>query len=225
MNEYLEKLKQINIDIKTINKNLVENNILILYKIPPLSQKILIYINSMSWRFIDFCESAYENYKNEKITVAISLTRNAFETIAGLWYINKKINTMIETNNLNLKEDLMKLIFGNKLKNQPKMPEAINIKTFIQQIDKEVTGFLFNYENLCEISHPNYAGTIYSYANINAKKYTVKFGKNIRQNYNLEKIGINNLSNILNLYIYLSNNNNHSEFYKMEYEHYMNTKA
>lgn len=60
------------------------------------------------------------------------------------------------------------------------MRDPINILTMVDRVDKEIPGFRGVYDNLCELSHPNWAGTLGTYTKIDREKLWVDFGKNIR---------------------------------------------
>jgi hypothetical protein len=112
--------------------------------------------------------------------VAAACTTRAFqETFASLFYVNREVKKAINDGDLAyLDESLMKSLMGSK--NNPDMPDPVNVLTMIDRVDKEVPDFRSVYDILCELSHPNWAGTLGIYTKINKEKLWVDFGQNIR---------------------------------------------
>src|SRR5690606_7690411 len=70
------------------------------------------------------------------------------------------------------------------------MPDAINVMTFVQAANKDVEGFLGQFERLCEFAHPNWAGTSLLYSRPSLEERAVAFGRGIRKADNLEVLAV-----------------------------------
>lgn len=161
--------------------------------------KALWYREALVWRFAELCRSAFESYSNEKLISAILLTRAAVESTAAMWYLNDKIEQTIEAQSLGeIDNHLMRLLCG--WKTDPAMPEAINVLTFIKKVEKDVEGFLHQYEMLSEYAHPNWAGTALLYSDPDMVRRQTHFGSNLRQSENVMLCGVINLSTALMLF-------------------------
>jgi hypothetical protein len=111
---------------------------------------------TLFWRFTELAQDALEKLDHGRIASAMLLTRAAVETAAALWYLDIKITRALESSDLvELDEKLKQLVVGYK---DPSayadgLPKAINVLTFVGQVDKEIAGYSGQYAALCEYSH------------------------------------------------------------------------
>src|SRR6266852_881607 len=159
-----------------------------------LPWKALFYREALIWRMAELNRSAFENFEKDRLISAIVLTRAATETFAVLWYLWHKITAAVESNNVgDIDTDLMSLISGTKILDDPIFPKAIQILTVIDKVDKKEKfegAFRHQYDVLCEYTHPNAAGTTGSYLQHNREQLTTDFGQNSRTSENTRMIGI-----------------------------------
>lgn len=141
--------------------------------------KVLWFRGSLIWRFTELCRSAFEDFKNDKLVSAILLTRAALETGAALWYLSTKIKTASESGALGDIDDyIARLILGSKT--DPAVPQAINVLSFVDKVDKDIPGFRKQYDVLSEYAHPNWEGTTQLYSKPDPINKRVDFGSNMR---------------------------------------------
>lgn len=158
-----------------------------------LPMKALVYREVLIWRMAELSRSAAENLEKENLSVAITLIRAALETTAGLWYLKTKLDHAVTIQSQgDIDEYLMKLIMGTKTVQE--MPQAINVLTFVDRINKDIEGFRGQYDHLSEFAHPNWAGTSLLYSKPDHKNLWTDFGKNIRGLNNTKQAGAINLS-------------------------------
>ena len=158
-----------------------------------LPMKALVYREVLIWRMTELSRSAMENLEKENLSVAVTLIRAALETTAGLWYLKTKLDHAVTSQSQgDIDEYLMKLIMGTKT--EPEMPQAINVLTFIDRINKDIEGFRGQYDHLSEFAHPNWAGTSLLYSKPDQKNLWTDFGKNIRGLNSTKQAGALNLS-------------------------------
>jgi cation transport protein ChaC len=158
-----------------------------------LPMKAMVYREVLAWRMAELSSSALENLEKENLASSIILIRSAIETTAGLWYLGAKLDDAV-TRQLqgDIDEYLMKLLMGHRLASE--FPQAINVLTFVDRVNKDIEGFREQYDNLSEFVHPNWAGTSLLYSKPDLTNLWTDFGKNIRSLNNIKQVGALNLS-------------------------------
>jgi hypothetical protein len=141
--------------------------------------KALQIREALLYRAADLADASCVLVDTQNLISAACTTRAFQETLAMLFYVNRKVKKTIEDQDISaLDETLMKALTGSK--NNPDMRDPINIMTMVDRVEKEIPGFRDVYDNLSELSHPNWAGTLGTYTKINKEMLWVDFGKNIR---------------------------------------------
>jgi hypothetical protein len=144
-----------------------------------LPSKILSYREALIWRMAELSSCALENFENERLASAITLTRAAVETSAALWYLRTKLEDAVHARAVGDIDDyLMRLIMGSKTNSD--LPQAINVLTFVDHVNKQIDGFRHQYDNLSEFAHPNWAGIGFLYSKPDSQNLWTDFGANIR---------------------------------------------
>ena len=152
---------------------------------------------TLLWRFTELAQDALEKLDHKRLASAMLLTRAAVETGAALWYLDIKIKRAIESSDLaELDEKLKQLVVGYKdpSAHADGLPKAINVLTFVGQIDKEISGYAGQYAALCEYSHPNHDGVAGLYSHPHEDTGLIDLGSNIRGSQSHEMICALNLS-------------------------------
>ena len=148
----------------------------VIAKIP---YKALEIREALLYRATDLADAACLLFEKENLVSAACITRGFQETLAVLFFVNRKVKKTIEDKDVqHLDEVLMKVLMGSK--NNPDMPDPVNILTMIDRVDKEISKFRAVYDNLSELSHPNWAGTLGVYTKINKERVWTDLGRNIR---------------------------------------------
>lgn len=141
--------------------------------------KALWYREALIWRMAELSRGALEQYEQNRLASAILLTRAAVETVAALWFLCRILDFAISTGDLAETDGgLMRLLLGSR--DDPNLPQAINVLTFVDYVDKQVNGFRHQYNILSEYSHPNWAGVSGLYASPDRANLWTDFGQNIR---------------------------------------------
>lgn len=144
---------------------------------PDLPWLVSLLNTALGYRIVEISETAHNLYESENLLPAIILSRSAFETLMVAHRLNDRIHFSIVNNNFNeLDEEIRKLGFGSKIKGLG-FP-AINIKTIVDSINKKTPGVKNYYDELSEISHPNWAGVLGIYCNLDWDKRSGTFGRN-----------------------------------------------
>jgi hypothetical protein len=162
------------------------------------------YRETMIWRFTELAQEAFDNLNRKRFAAAMVLTRAAVETGAGLWYLHTKIKKAISDGDLgDLGEKLEKLTVGYKEKTAlADFPEAINVMTFVEHLNKKIDNFARAYATLCEYSHPNHQGAAGLFSRPDPDTGMVDFGPNIRRSDSHEAICLSNLSAAVMMFDY-----------------------
>jgi hypothetical protein len=81
----------------------------------------------------------------------------------------------------------MKLLVGSK--NEKDFPTAINVLTFVDEMNKSIAGFREQYDKLSEFAHPNWAGTTGLYSMPNKEEFCTDFGSGLNHCAAVQIIG------------------------------------
>jgi len=167
-------------NVKAFRKGLISRTdpaqVSLIAKIP---YKALQIREALLYRATDLADASCMLLGANNFVAAACTTRAFQETFAALFYVNREVKKAIKDGDLaHLDESLMKSLMGSK--NNPDMPDPVNVLKMVDHVDKEVPGFRSVYDILCELSHPNWAGTLGIYTKINKEKLWVDFGQNIR---------------------------------------------
>ncbi len=165
--------------------------------------KALEIREAILYRATDLADAACMLLEKENLVSAACIARALQETVAVLFYANRRVKDTIDNKSIDgLDEDLMAILVGAK--NNPDLPTPKSIMTMIDRVDKEIPTFRTVYDNLSEIVHPNWAGTLGLYSKVNKEKVWTDFGKNIRGRDAVRNqiIPILNASLILLVHIY-----------------------
>lgn len=148
----------------------------VIAKIP---YKVIEIREALLYRATDLADASCLLFEEENLVSAACITRAFQETLAVLFFINRKVKKAINDKDLqHLDGVLMKTLMGSK--NNPDLPDPVNILTMIDWVDKEIPSFRAVYDNLSELSHPNWAGTFGIYTKTNKEKVWTDFGRNIK---------------------------------------------
>ena len=98
---------------------------------------------------------------------------------------------------------LMTTLMGSR--NNPDLPLATNILSLVDRMDKSIAGVRSTYDSLCECTHPNWAGTMGSFGEIDRRAFELKLGPRSKTGFG---VGVSALSGAL-----------------MTFEHYYNDLA
>lgn len=160
------------------------------------------YRETMIWRFTELSREAFDNLNRNHFAAAMVLTRAAVETVAGLWYLYSKIKGAIAAGEIgDLGEKLERLNVGYKEPSAlTEFPQAINVSTFVEHLNKKISNFSRAYATLCEYSHPNHQGAAGLYSWPHPNTGLVDFGSNVRGSDAHENICAINLSSAISMF-------------------------
>lgn len=160
---------------------------------------VIQYRETLAWRCADLGRDAYEAIRDNRLTTGALLVRAVVETVAAQWYLHLKVSRAVESGSpQDLETSVSRLLLGSRTSSD--MPDPINVMTFVQAANKEIEGFLAQFERLCEFAHPNWAGTSLIYSSPNLEERAVTYGRGIRKADSLEVLAVVNLSVALRMF-------------------------
>ena len=132
--------------------------------------------------------------KNQHVSAAI-LTRSLLETVALYYHIFTGLKSAIDTGNT--KEAIKKLwkagmgSYGGARKSKDKDGhireyDAIRIEKFAKEFCELIPPARCSYDQLSEMTHPNFSGVVFAYTEPDQQNLSFKFGKDfghIKINY------------------------------------------
>ncbi len=141
--------------------------------------KVLSLREVLLHRISALATSAVDHFERNQDVPAVVLTRAVVETVAVTYALHERISRFLEAKNTSdLDGFLMRALLGRR--NQPEKPSATNVLTLVDRVDKTFPGFRSMYDDLCEYTHPNWAGTLGSFGKIDKEALELKLGPNKR---------------------------------------------
>jgi len=126
-------------------------------------------------RVSELASSAVENFERGRTVAAIALTRGVIETVAVLFALHERVERFLEDKNVDeLDAFLMRTLMGSRTNGD--LPVAANILTLIDRLHLAVEGTRTTYDALCEITHPNWAGLLGSFGELDRQAMELRLG-------------------------------------------------
>jgi hypothetical protein len=132
---------------------------------------------ALIWRTEELARGACDALEKEDFTVAALLVRSIAESAAMTWYLLEILENRKGYTPAALNDKLMRMFAGSK-NGWADGPEAINVLTFVERLDKQMPGFEAAYHSLSEYAHPNWRGGLYS--KIDRENFIVHYGRGLR---------------------------------------------
>ncbi|MBI3015827.1 MAG: hypothetical protein HYY65_12415 [Candidatus Tectomicrobia bacterium] len=166
--------------------------------------KALEYREALIWRASELASTACRLLEEGELAAGTLLVRGLMETSAALWFLNRKIKDVVDGHRVgSIDEDLMRLLMGSRT--DLTTYESFNVLTLVDKIAQEIPSFRREYEALSQIAHPNWCGTMMLYSRPNTEKIWTDFGKHVRDNESVVKVGLINLNAGLQIFEYAYN--------------------
>ena len=141
--------------------------------------KALSVRETLLHRIHALASAAVELFEGHRVIPAVVLTRAVSESTAVMFTLHERTARFLYDHKVNDFDDfLMCNLVGAR--NNPEMPTAVNILTFIDRVEKTIPGFRSSYDSLSECAHPNWAGTLGAYGTIDRDKYELNLGPSSR---------------------------------------------
>lgn len=141
--------------------------------------QLLCTREALIWRAEELARNACDALERSDFAAAALLTRGLTESAALIWKLMELLDSRKNYATKEMNDHLMKALTGWKL-NPGELPEAYNVLTLVQRMDKTITGVLHSYGLLSEIAHPNWGGVFGLYSKTDREKYVTRFGRGLR---------------------------------------------
>ncbi len=140
-----------------------------------LPSKAFVLRELLIHRVSPLASAAVDLFELDQVIPAVVLTRAVVETVAVLYSLHERLERFTDDKNSSELDDfLYRCLLGSR--NQPDLPDPINILTFVDRVEKTIPEFRSVYDSLCEYTHPNWAGTFGSFGKIDMERFELKLG-------------------------------------------------
>jgi hypothetical protein len=137
--------------------------------------QLLAAREALIWRTEELARNACDALEKQDFATAGLLVRAIAESAALTWYLMEILQTRQRRTAQDLSILLVRILMGSKKWSDG--PQAINILTCVDCVDKAVPGFRAAYDSLSEYAHPNWLGVSGLYSKIDRKKFITRFGR------------------------------------------------
>jgi hypothetical protein len=128
------------------------------------------------WRIGDTAQSASDALWNDELVTAAILIRSLIESSSALHYVSVKVNSVVESLNNHdaANEQLSRVLLGRR--DHERVP-AINVLTYVDRANRQLPHTRELYDDLSEITHPNWSGTVLLFSRALPDEGGTDFGK------------------------------------------------
>jgi hypothetical protein len=162
--------------------------------------KALEIRETLAYRAADIGQAIVRTYEADLFVSSVILCRALQETLALLWYVNRACKRALENDSdTGLDETLMRVMVGfrDKGQGQENFPDAVNILTCIDRVERELEGFRKSYDQLSEYAHPNWSGVSGLFTQTDHENILVDLGSYISGKENIKlKISVSFATNL-----------------------------
>jgi hypothetical protein len=141
--------------------------------------QLLCTREALIWRTEELARTACDMLERDDFTAAALLARATVESAALVWKLMEVLDDRQKMSPHELNDSLMRMLAGSRLWSDG--PQALQILSCIDRMDKKATGVRKSYDVLSEIAHPNWRGVFGMYAETDESKFTANFGRGLRQ--------------------------------------------
>jgi hypothetical protein len=135
---------------------------------------------ALIWRTEELARGACEMLERDDLAAGILLTRAVTESAAFVWRLNELLETRSQYSHAELHEHCQRMFLGWKKKGEPEFPEAVNILSLIDRMERKIPGVRSSYDQLSEFAHPNWSGVSGLFSLIDKANYVTHFGRGLR---------------------------------------------
>jgi hypothetical protein len=125
--------------------------------------KFACYREGLVWRGAELSRAAVLCFREQQAVAGNVLVRAVIEVTAAMGHLQRLLKRQVDEGlQADLDGQAMRLLLGAR--DNPDMPESVNVMTMIAAADKVAPGIKLRYERLSEIAHPNWSGTCGAYS-------------------------------------------------------------
>jgi hypothetical protein len=134
---------------------------------------------ALIWQTEELARGACDMLERDDIASRMLLTRAVAESTAFVWRLKDLLKDRDKYTTADLQDKVERMLLG--WKKDPEFPQAINIQTMIDHMDRQLPGFRERYDQLSEFAHPNWSGVFGLFAVTHHATYTTQFGRGLRR--------------------------------------------
>ena len=138
--------------------------------------KALAVREALIWRAEEFTRSAYRLLLTGDLAAAVLIIRGVVECAALMARLTQIVFERHNSTPEDLDSTLSRMLSGWK-KHEGEFPDAINILTFVDHLDKRTPGVRRAYDLMSEIAHPNWSGVAGLFSRDDTKTFVTYFGR------------------------------------------------
>ncbi len=165
--------------------------------------QLLCTREALIWRTEELSRTACDALERDDLAAAALLARATVESAAIAWRLMELLDDRQKFSPRELSVNLVRMLVGSRL--WPDAPQAPQILSCIDRMDKKVPGVRKSYDILSEIAHPNWRGVFGMYAKTDEATFTVQFGRSLRSTEGTKGAIVNALLGALDLFEFAYN--------------------
>lgn len=162
---------------------------------------------ALAWRTEELARGACDMLERDDLAAGALLTRAVVESAAFIFRLKDILDTRGKRTLGETNDTVFRMIVG--WKGDPDFPEAVNINTLIDRMEKKIPGARKSYDSLCEFAHPNWSGVTGLFSEIDHTNYLTKFGRSWGKRRHAKELSVNLL--VASLHIFCDSYNGISE--------------
>lgn len=165
--------------------------------------QLLCAREALIWRTEELARTCCDALERDDFAAAALLSRAAVESTALIWKLMEVLDDRQKLSAEKLNDSLIRMLVGSRI--WPDGPQALQILTCIDRMDKKVPGVRKSYDMLSEIAHPNWRGVFGMYGENDEPRFTANFGRGLRPVEHVKSPIVNALLGALGLFEYAYN--------------------
>jgi len=121
-------------------------------------------------RVSELATPAVELFEQRRLIPGVILTRAVVETVALTFSLHKQIESFLSSHDVAAFDNFLMLsLMGSRLPDSTH--QATNIITLVKHVEKVIPGFEQSYNSLSEYAHPNWAGVLGAFGEIDKEAF------------------------------------------------------
>jgi hypothetical protein len=160
--------------------------------------QLLCTREALIWRTEELARTACDALEQDDFAAAALLSRATVESAALAWKLMEVLDDRQKLSPQELNDTLIRMLVGSRL--WPDGPQALQILSCIDRMDKKVPGVRKSYDMLSEIAHPNWRGVFGMYSRTDEPNFTAHFGRGLRPTEGTKGAIVNALLGALGLF-------------------------
>jgi hypothetical protein len=157
---------------------------------------------ALIWRTEELARCACDMLERDDLAAGILLTRAVTESAAFVCRLKELLETRNRYSPDELHQKFQQMLLGEK---NSGLPEAVNILTLIDRMDKQIPGVRKEYDGLSEFAHPNWSGVLGLFGQHNDRLTFIQFGRGAAERSTAKEIACDLLASSLAVFDYAYN--------------------